>query len=221
MPTVWTKICGVRDVTAATAVAELGPSAIGLNFYPKSPRCVDTTVAAEIVSQLPATTEAVGVFVNATAERVADVVTQIGLHRIQLHGDEPPEFLAEIQRRCPQTPLIRAWRMSDTGLADLASYLARCDDLGVTISACLVDAHVAGSYGGTGAVVQWELLRDSYRTDQWPPLVLAGGLRPGNVAAAIRAMQPWGVDVASGVESAPGVKDLALVEQFLAVARSQ
>src|SRR5690349_13052873 len=115
MPSVWTKICGVRDVTAAATIAELGPSAIGLNFYPKSPRCVDTTIAAEIVSQLPATVEGVGVFVNAAADRIVDVVFQVGLHRVQLHGDEPPELLAEIQRRCPHTPLIRAWRMSDAG----------------------------------------------------------------------------------------------------------
>ncbi|MDZ4685212.1 MAG: phosphoribosylanthranilate isomerase [Planctomycetaceae bacterium] len=217
----WTKICGVRDVTAAAAIAKLGPSAIGLNFYPQSPRCLDTTIAAEIVSQLPATIEAVGVFVNAAVDRVVDVVSKVGLHRMQLHGDEPPEFLAEIQSRCPQMPLIRAWRMSDTGLSDLATYLTRCDELGVTISACLVDGYVAGNYGGTGTVVPWELLRAEYRTATWPPLVLAGGLHPGNVVAAIRTVQPWGVDVASGVESTPGVKDLTLVEQFLSATRSQ
>jgi phosphoribosylanthranilate isomerase len=109
--------------------------------------------------------------------------------------------------------------MGTSGLSELADYLARCRRLGVTLSACLIDAHVVGSYGGTGAVVPWDQLRNDYRVTDWPPLILAGGLHPTNVMAAIEAVAPWGLDVASGVESSPGVKDLALVEQFLAAAR--
>jgi phosphoribosylanthranilate isomerase len=164
--------------------------------------------------------EPVGVFVNESAARIAELVERVGLRHVQLHGEESPEALAEIQRACPQIPLIRAWRMRAARLSDLADYLARCRQLSITISACLIDAHIAGSYGGTGAVVPWDRLRAEFRANQWPPLILAGGLHPGNVAAAIAAVAPWGVDVASGVESSPGVKDLALVERFLTAART-
>jgi phosphoribosylanthranilate isomerase len=215
---VWTKICGVRDLPAAIAIAKLRPAAIGLNFYPASPRCVDDVTATRIVASLPAEVEPVGVFVNATVDRIAEVVDWVGLRRIQLHGDESPAFARAVHDRCPQAGLIRAWRMGATGLDELAAFLNQCRALGVTISGCLVDAHVAGSYGGTGAVVPWDRLRVEYRRDEWPPLILAGGLHPGNVADAIAAVQPWGVDVASGVESAPGVKDLLRVEQFLSAA---
>lgn len=211
----WTKICGVRDVPAAIAIAKLRPAAIGLNFYAKSPRCVDDATAAEIVASLPAEVEPVGVFVNATVERIAEVVERVGLRRVQLHGDESPAFTGAVRDRCPSIPLIRAWRMGAGGLDDLAAYLDDCRARGVTFSGCLVDAHVSGSYGGTGAVVPWDRLRAEYRRDEWPPLILAGGLHPGNVAKALAAVEPWGVDVASGVESSPGVKDLARVEQFL------
>jgi phosphoribosylanthranilate isomerase len=217
---VWTKICGVRDPATLSWLLPLAPSAIGLNFHPPSPRSVAPEVAADIARQLPSAIETVGVFVNRPVDDVAAIAEQVGLTRVQFHGDELPALLAEFQRRCPAVKLIRAWRMSSAGLADLASYLDECRDLGVTLSACLVDAHMPGSYGGTGAVVPWEPLRAEYQAATWPPLILAGGLHGGNVAAAIRAVQPWGVDVASGVESSPGVKDLTLTEQFLAAART-
>jgi phosphoribosylanthranilate isomerase len=217
---VWTKICGVRDPANLAWLLPLAPSAIGLNFHPPSPRSVAPDVAADMVRCLPPTIEAVGVFVNRPVTDVAAIAEQVRLNRVQFHGDEPPALLAEFQRRCPTVKLIRVWRMSPAGLSDLASYLDECRDRGVTLSACLVDAHVPGSYGGTGAVVPWDQLRAEYQAATWPPLILAGGLHPGNVAAAIHAAQPWGVDVASGVESSPGVKNRALTEQFLAAART-
>lgn len=216
----WTKICGIKDVPTAKAVAALRPDAIGLNFFPRSVRHVPLETAAEIVRTLPNRVEAVGVFVNHSAAEVDTICTRCGLKTAQLHGDEPPELLAELLLRQPALQLVRAFRMGAEKLQPFGDYLDRCRALGITLRACLVDAHVAGQYGGTGQTVPWDVLREEYRRDIWPPLILAGGLTAENVAEAIRAANPWGVDVAGGVESSPGVKDLAKVERFLAAARS-
>uniref|UniRef100_A0A7C2P780 N-(5'-phosphoribosyl)anthranilate isomerase n=1 Tax=Schlesneria paludicola TaxID=360056 RepID=A0A7C2P780_9PLAN len=216
---VWTKICGIRDPAVLEWLLPLAPSAIGLNFFPSSPRFVSPEVARDIASRLPPHIESVGVFVNVTAPEAAGIAEMVGLNRVQFHGDDPPALLAEFQRLCPTASIIRAARMPVEGLAGLAAYLDECRNLGVVLSACLIDAYVTGHYGGTGTVVSWDKLRQDYRTREWPPLILAGGLTAGNVAAAIRTVKPWGVDVASGVESSPGVKDRTLTERFLAAAR--
>jgi phosphoribosylanthranilate isomerase len=214
----WTKICGIRDVSTAKAVAALKPSAIGLNFFAGSPRHVAVDQAVEIVRALPADVEAVGVFVNHSAAEIDAICARCGLRTAQIHGDEKPELLAEVSLRSPGLQLVRAFRMGVEGLSPLGEYLEACAKLGVKLRACLVDAHIAGQYGGTGQTVPWGILRKEYRRDIWPPLILAGGLTPENLADAIRAAEPWGVDVAGGVESSPGVKDLARVERFLAAA---
>ncbi len=213
----WIKICGIRDLTTAEQVAALSPDAIGLNFYPSSPRCVSRPIAREIASRLPASIRSVGVFVNHSVTEIAEIVADCGLSMIQLHGDERPEFLADLQTVLPNTPLIRAWRMG-ADLADLEKYLTDCQRLRVRLFGCLIDAKVAGTYGGTGHSPPWDVLRSSYRCDAWPPLILAGGLTEANVAAGIAAVLPWGVDVASGVESSPGVKDLDRAARFIAAA---
>lgn len=209
----WTKICGIRDVSTAMAVAELGPRAIGLNFYEPSPRSVTVEVAAEIVRSLPERVEPVGLFVNHSLDEIRQICAACQLSTIQLHGDEPPEFLAELG----EFRILRAFRIGDEGLADVDNYLAECRKLGTRPWACLADAKVAGAYGGTGQVAPWTLLQSEWNPD-WPPLILAGGLNPRNVAAGIETVRPWGVDVAGGVESAPGSKDLSLVAEFLAQA---
>lgn len=214
----WVKICGIRDVATADRVAALRPDAIGLNFYSRSPRCVTPQIAQEITAALPDSVAAVGVFVNHSLEEIAHLATACRLAMLQLHGDEPPEFLAELQAKLSNISLIRAWRM-DNDLTDLRNYLAACDDLQVRLAGCLIDAKVSGSYGGTGHRPPWEVLRRDYQYDAWPPLILAGGLTADNVADGIRSVQPWGVDVASGVESSPGVKDLEEVAQLLHHAR--
>lgn len=206
----WTKICGIRDVATALAVAQLGPQAIGLNFYSRSVRVVLPDVAAEIVRQLPSHVEPVGLFVNHTASEIRDICQRCGLRTIQLHGDEPPEFLAELA----EFRILRAFRIGDAGLDETAVYLDRCRQLGVVPRACLADAKVAGAFGGTGQTAPWELLSDGWKAE-WPPLILAGGLTPANVSTAVRTVRPFGVDVAGGVESAPGQKDLELVKAFL------
>jgi phosphoribosylanthranilate isomerase len=212
---VWVKICGIRNEATACAVAEAGASAIGLNFYPGSPRCIDVATAARIVAALPATVEPVGVFVNASARHMREVAGQCGLRTLQLHGDEPPEVLAELS----EFRLIRAFRVGEAGLAEVRAELARLTAMQVDLAGCLIDARVAGVYGGTGVTAPWSLLAAEWPALGGPPLILAGGLTPQNVAQAVRTCRPWGVDVAGGVESAPGVKNLEQVRAFLRNAR--
>lgn len=214
----WVKICGIRDLATAQCVAALKPDAIGLNFCVASPRQITSSAAVEISASLPEAIAAVGVFVNHTVAEICDLAAECRLTMLQLHGDEKPEILAELQGRLPSVPLIRAWRM-DRDLDDLREYLAECQRLGVRLAGCLIDAKVAGQYGGTGHTPPWDVLKASYLRETWPPLILAGGLTADNVAAGIQAVGPWGVDVASGVESSPGVKDRDRVARFIAAAR--
>lgn len=216
----WVKICGVRDEQTAEAVCQLLPDAIGLNFYAKSPRSVSKDMATRISKQMPAGVLRVGVFVNHSINEIEDLANVCSLDWIQLHGDEPAEQIAELHDRLPSLPLLRAWRTAGDDLRDLSEYLRTCQSLGVSFTGCLIDSRVVGSYGGTGHTVSWSALNTSYRRDIWPPLILAGGLTPENVSAAIQATAPWGVDVASGVESPAGVKDLEQVRRFIANARS-
>ncbi len=215
----WVKICGIRDVATAEQIVSLAPDAVGLNFFAKSPRSVERSVAAEISGLLPASIESVGLFVNHELNDVVDTAQQCGLTMIQLHGDESPEFLAELKGCSSDARILRAFRVDDRGLADVAEYLAECRKLDVCLAGCLIDARVDGEYGGTGHTAPWDLLADQYDADRWPRLILAGGLHPGNLADAIRVTSPFGVDVASGVESARGVKDLTLVRDFIQAAR--
>jgi len=215
----WVKICGVRDVETARQIAVFRPDAIGLNFYARSVRAVTPEIAAEIVRALPSFVEPVGVFVNATASDVADTMRRCGLSRVQFHGDEPPELLAEFHGLSPATSIMRAWRRGAEGLAALREHLSRCEALGVLIAAVIIEARVPGEYGGTGTVLPWAELRHEVELLALPPLILAGGLNPGNVADAVAAVSPWGVDVASGVESSSGIKDPDLVAKFIECAR--
>jgi len=215
----WVKICGIRDIKTAKQIVSLKPDAVGLNFFTKSPRCVEQTVAAEISAILPPEIDSVGLFVNHELNDVVDTAQQCGLTMIQLHGDEPPEFLAELKACSSEVKILRAFRVDDSGLSEVADYLAECRNLDVCLAGCLIDARVDGEYGGTGHTAPWDLLADQYDADRWPRLIVAGGLHPGNLADAIRVTRPFGVDVASGVESERGVKDLALVEHFIQAAR--
>ncbi len=215
----WVKICGVRDLPTVEMVAGFGPDAVGLNFYPASPRFVELETARQIAKALPGTIAVAGVFVNVPLCEIATVAYQARLDFAQLHGDEPPEFLAEIQDSLPDVKIIRAWRMGPEGLEDLAGYLDRCRALGIELSGCLLDARVEGVYGGSGKTVAWDVVSRDYKIADWPPLILAGGLTPQNVHQAIQKVRPWGVDVASGVESSPPRKDPDLVREFIAQAR--
>jgi phosphoribosylanthranilate isomerase len=216
----WIKICGLGDVATARNIAVFGPDAVGLNFFDKSPRCVTVEVAAEIVAILPEKIEPVGVFVNHSADQIASICSRCGLTTVQLHGDEPPELLAELQGKNGDLRIIRAFRFEADFTQKLAEYLDSLAKLDVRLSACLIDAEVSGVYGGSGETAPWDKLAESYLWDAWPPMILAGGLKPENIGEAIHAVHPWGVDVASGVESTRGNKDEQLVRTFIGKARS-
>jgi phosphoribosylanthranilate isomerase len=213
----WIKICGLRDVATAIAVCESEIDAIGLNFYTRSSRHVPPETARQIVQALPSGVEAVGLFVNHPVEEIERICALTGVRTVQLHGDESPEAHAAVTER--GLKVLRAFRVGAEGLGPMAGYLNRCAQLGAVPAACLVDSRVEGTYGGTGQVAPWDRIRRDFRED-WPPLILAGGLTPENVAEAIEAVRPWGIDVAGGVESSVACKDIARVRDFVHRARS-
>ena len=223
----WIKVCGIRDVAVAQAAVTAEASAIGLNFFAKSPRSVTPDQASQIVAALSASlrlcasalkAEPIALFVNHSLEEIEVIAEQAGLDAIQLHGDETPQFIADLQQRHPDWEILKAFRIGDS-LQPVAEFVAECDRLNVRLAGCLLDARVDGSFGGTGTVAPWELIAREYDRANWPPLILAGGLTPDNVAAAIKTVRPMGVDTASGVESSPGVKDTKLITRFVAEAQ--
>ncbi len=208
------KICGVTTPDDAGAIAQAGADAIGLNFYAASPRYIEPEAARRLAGQLPDRVVKVGLFVNASARTILQVFEQVDLDLVQLHGDEPPEFLAELG----DLPVMKAFRLGDQGLAPVLVYLDTCRSLDAAPKLVLIDSFTKGSYGGTGNTADWAEAADYPRAEAFPPLVLAGGLKPSNVASAIRQVRPTAVDTASGVESAPGGKDPALVREFVQAA---
>ncbi len=200
------KICGITSWADARAACDAGAHALGFNFYEKSPRVVAPAVAWAIRKKLPPFVEAIGVFVNWTPAAVISLCGSLQLHAAQLHGDETPDVAAKVARRIP---VIQAFRVGEGfSLARLARYRAA--------SAYLLDAAPlrarADQYGGTGRTTDWSLARRAARAR---PIILSGGLQPENVAAAILAVRPYAVDVASGVESRHGKKDLGKLREFI------
>lgn len=208
------KICGIKSVKDAQLVALAGADAIGLNFYDKSPRYVDQETAAKIVAAAPARVAKVGLFVNAAPDKVNKLAEELRLDWLQLHGDESPDYLAELVDR----PVLRAIRLSAENQAEVADYVRACCDVR-QLGAVLVDKFRDGTFGGTGEQIKWaELAENKWMTSECP-LVLAGGLTPFNVEEAIGVVRPDAVDVASGVESHPGAKDLLMVRAFTTAAK--
>ena len=216
------KICGITNVDDARHAATAGADAIGLNFYARSPRCIDVKQAKDVVDAVGPEIAKVGVFVNATIAEICDVSDRVGLDWVQLHGDEPPEFMG----RLPDRQLIRALRVgppdrtNEDYLGGAAAYLQRCHQGGRLPDAVLVDARVKDEYGGTGEKADWDALAGEREWLFDRPLILAGGLTADNVSDAIHRVRPRSVDTASGVESSPGVKDHLLLERFVRAARS-
>jgi len=215
----WVKICGIRDVETAKQAAEAGADAVGLNFFSKSPRYLSPETAREIVESLPRGLTAVGLFVNHPILHIEEMMERAGLDTLQVHGDEDPEFLAELAENHPNWKIIWARRVKEEEIADVEDDLRECEALGVKLFACLLDPKVDGSYGGTGETLSWKMVARHYDRSVNPPLILAGGLTPENVGDAVRSVEPWGVDVASGVEVQRGVKDANLIEEFINNAR--
>ena len=197
------KVCGITNVDDALAALEAGADAFGFNFYASSPRFVNPDTAADIVARLPEGTCSVGVFVNASRRDIQRIAGRGGLTALQFHGDEDPEFC----RSWPQKT-IKAIRVRDrSGAAAARAY---------AVDFILADAYVEDRFGGTGRRIALEYLEGFDRGR----LILAGGLTPENVADAVRAVRPFGVDVASGIERAPGKKDWDLMRRFIAHAHA-
>ena len=198
------KICGITRPQDGVAAARAGADAIGLVFYPPSPRFLSVERAREIRDALPPFVQAVALFVNADAAQVAQVIGRVHPSLLQFHGEETPEFCAQFG-----VPYVKACRVAPG--VDLLKYLRAFS----SASGWLLDAHVE-EYGGVGASFDWSLVPESLER----PLVLSGGLTRDNVATAVRRVRPWAVDVSSGVESAKGIKDAAKVAAFIAEVRN-
>ncbi len=218
------KICGITTVEDARLVALAGADAIGLNFFPPSPRFIEVSTARQIIKGLPSHVKKVGLFVNATHEQISEIAQELSLDLIQLHGDEPPEFLRPIE-----LPIMKAFRIDERGLQPVVDFVIECRALGRVPKLCLLDAFKTGQYGGTGVMLDWKKLateisalslQTAIDSHLFPPLILSGGLNSSNVAEAILTVRPVGVDTASGVESSPGRKDPTLVQAFVSSAKS-
>jgi phosphoribosylanthranilate isomerase len=207
------KICGVTTPADAALAAELGADAVGLNFYPPSPRCVTTETASRIIDALPPFVVPVALFVEERPPAAASCLGALPRVRmVQWHGAEPEPADAWAGA------LIVAFPVRDAGsLKVIADYVEVCRARGRLPAAVLADAHVPGRHGGTGQTAPWQLLA-GFRPGV--PLILAGGLTPDNVAEAVRLVRPYAVDVASGVEAAPGRKDAEKLRRFIDAARA-
>jgi phosphoribosylanthranilate isomerase len=194
------KICGVTNGKDATSAVESGADAIGLVFYPPSPRAVTIKLAREVAEVVPAFVTIVGLFVNAEKSQIEQTVSEVGLDLLQFHGEESPDFCRQFNR-----PYIKAVRVkADTNLIQYA-------DEYFDAKALLLDAYAEGVPGGTGQAFDWNLIPKGIAK----PIILAGGLNETNVAQAITAVRPYAVDVSGGVEIAKGIKDSFKIKRFM------
>ena len=202
------KICGIKTVNDALAAMEAGADLIGFNFYPKSPRYIDAGKCRDIMSvmQKYGHITYIGVFVNSAVEEIHATMGTCGLSLAQLHGDETSEILSALDGKA-----FKAFRGLSTDFE--TDKRIRTDGA----PAFLLDASVKGVYGGSGVTADWNGAAELAKKY---PLLLAGGLTPENVAEAVRLVRPWGVDVASGVESAPGEKDASRMKAFVRAVRN-
>ncbi len=201
------KICGVTRVEDARLAWAAGADALGLNFYPRSPRYVTAETAAALARTRPALGAVVGVFVNESPDVIRDRVRECGLTSVQLHGDEPPEACSGFG-----VPVIKALRVRGPEDVERARTYVGAGD----VAALLLDGAAPG-YGGGGVGFDWSLV--ARLADAGVPVLVAGGLNPANVQEAVRATRPYGVDVASGVEVSPGIKDADAVRAFVRAAK--
>jgi len=196
------KICGITNLADAKAATDAGANALGFNFYEKSLRRIVTADAAQIRSKLPKEIEAVGVFVNAKPADINSLRAFVRFDAAQLHGDETPDIVSRV---ASSLPVIKAFRVD-------ANFVLATLDRYSDAFAFLLDAARSGQYGGTGHTTDWDFAR---RASTNRRILLSGGLKVENVAAAIRIVRPYGVDVASGLETKPGKKDHARLKEFI------
>lgn len=201
------KICGITNWDDAKLASECGADALGFIFFKDSPRYIRPDAARRIVAMLPPFLLTVGVFVDEELPTVRHIVDSCGLSLAQLHGNEDASFCDALER-----PVLKAVRLRDrASLLGLAEYKGQTNVRGFVI-----DSYVESSYGGTGKQADWSLAAEAART--WP-ILLAGGLTPENVQAAVREVRPYGVDVSSGVEASPGKKDPGKLKEFIRAAK--
>ena len=200
------KICGITCLDDALVAVEAGADALGFMFYPPSPRSIRPDEVRRIVEQLPPFVARVGVFVNADEQHIRLIVREAGIDTVQLHGKEP----VELCRSLAPLPVMKAFRMEGPGALNALTPYTGC--------AWLLDSYVAGVFGGTGQTFNWDLACEAVR--RGGKVVLAGGLTADNVARAVAAVSPYGVDVSSGVETSPGKKDPDKVRAFVRAAKT-
>ncbi|MDP1770299.1 MAG: phosphoribosylanthranilate isomerase [Nitrospirota bacterium] len=201
------KICGITSAEDARVAVEAGADALGFIFYRKSPRYIEPAVARQIIMNLPPLVIPVGVFVNEESQAVRNVMDECGLAFAQLHGNETATYCQELGR-----PVLKALRVKDrSAFLALAEYRGRAGVRGFVL-----DAFSDQAYGGTGQVIDWAVAAEAAKAAN---ILLAGGLTPDNVGEAIKAVQPYGVDVSSGVEREPGKKDHEKVRAFIRAAK--
>lgn len=194
------KICGITQAADAIAAVQAGASALGFMFFEGSSRNVTPQQAREIIRELPPFVSKVGVFVNATRDQIQRTIGETGIDTLQFHGDESPEACRGFGLKT-----LKAFRVQGK---DMLQLMPRYD-----VDAWLLDSFVAGQRGGTGVTFNWDLA--VHACSLGTPVILAGGLNPDNVERAVRQVQPYGIDVSSGVEAAPGKKDHALIAAFI------
>jgi phosphoribosylanthranilate isomerase len=215
---IWVKVCGTTSLHDARMSVAAGANALGFIFAP-SPRRVEVSEAAGIVVALADEVESIGVFVNESPTTVAEVASRVGLSGVQLHGDEAAAQMTEFRRTLGQRKIIKTLTVSNLRSnhnSKLEDYL----DAHESLDAILLDSGSAQQRGGTGVPFDWEDAAGiASRIRDRMPLIVAGGLNSGNVARAIELFQPWGVDVVSGVESAPGTKDETKLREFMSAVR--
>ncbi len=200
------KMCGTTRRQDADAAVELGVDALGFIFTEKSPRYVSPEFAASLIDTLPPFVSRVGVFVDASLDQVKEIVSIAGLTQVQLHGKESANFCAELKKWNRSLVVCKAFLVGNDSLEpDLSSYLGSIDCL-------LFDTYVKGMDGGTGQSFDWRTLTGLNLN---VPIILAGGLNPGNVAEAIKSTRPYAIDINSGVEKSPGVKNHELLAQLV------
>ena len=206
--TVRVKICGITNLADATMAVAAGADALGFVFVPGTPRAMTVGQVAELTRRLPPLVARVGLFVNSSSAEIRATIREAQLDTVQLHGDEPPELAAELRA---EVRVLKAFRIRDAASLDrvLAFFSA--------VDAVLLDAYSPDAHGGTGSRFDWTLAE---RIRSWTcPVIVAGGLRPENVADAVQRFAPYAVDVSSGVEAAPGKKDPVKVREFIRQAK--
>lgn len=219
------KICGLTNPANVRPTVEAGAQALGLNFYPSSKRYLEFEAGDQLAGQIVPSIIRVGVFVNAPDVLIAERSNQLGLSFAQLHGEESVEDLVTLQKFYRGNPhitaprIIKAFRLRNDPEAEIGPFLDECQQRGVPLAAMLIDAFSTSGHGGTGERADWTAL-GRWTDRRGVPLILAGGITPENVAEAIATVRPDAIDTASGVESAPGIKDPQKVRALVQAAEA-